>query len=232
MVIQLRCDRAGCGALLQGPDSAAGQKTRCPRCGEALTWPGAVSEAVTTHPTREAPREEIVTHLGEGRYTKDRPRPRSPLAKEPEGELRCPYCRQDVGPAEQTCPACDRNLGLADVGAHLAWLLRQRRWNLRLTLAFGALCLGGGIALILLESVGVTMHDEPLLAAVGFLSLFSFWVAVGCGVSYKRDNILWMFVVLFNIPGLVLLFLLRDQKGRRVARMRRFIANHPAAREP
>jgi len=196
-----------------------------------LRWPGAgPSEAVTTHPAPEERREEIVARLDDTGLSKAWPHQRSPLPETPKIELKCPYCREKVGPTENTCPRCDKDLEVAMIGAQLAWLLRQRRRNLLLAFAFGSLFVVTTTVLFLSSDLGVTLEEEPFLGALGALvALISMCVALGCAVSYKLDNVLWGLLVLFNIPGVALLLLLPDQKGRRIARMRRFIANHPAA---
>lgn len=226
MAIQLRCANPDCGVTLQVPDTTAGKRVRCPRCGEVQpATPAARPTAVTPALPEKASCPEWVLEAvpaANDAYTAERPTACPGLEPEerPPRELLCPDCGGHVTPDDLDCPACGRTLDPATLRAEADGL----RWRCTLYQGLAFVFAAPGLVISLTAGIILQAASSPLDQALrGLVALAGFalvWLAVGFAVAYRRDNLAWAFVGVLGFVGLVVVACLPDQKGRRLRRLR------------
>ncbi len=241
MPILFRCDNTNCGGKMRVPDSAAGKRAKCPRCGNVQRVPGIPAAIIaetaegTHHVGHEIERHQDLRRSAEPAPYEERlhrrpaesgdeqhersPRERGYRSREE--DLVCPRCAQSITLDDPECEACGYELDFETMRGQLSRL----RWTRSLFQGLMFFFVMPGVLLIA-ACVVLFLNNYPFdlwvytFAASG-LALTVLGVALGA--LHKRFNPGWMLLGFLSIFGLLILAFVPDVRRQRMRRIRQYL---------
>jgi predicted nucleic acid-binding Zn ribbon protein len=144
----------------------------------------------------------------------------------------CPYCNEIIPVGEKRCSRCGEIIDDREVEEMIEGLKKERAFQNGMCWLFGVpgLLLGFGSAFVQFHAMERERSPDMVLIAVGLGLLGTVLLTIGLGFAamYKGRNPAWALLGLLHLIGFIIVAVLRDEKGRRLLRLRNWLRERRA----